>query len=403
MSQMRSTTLRMLWAVLIVWVVLGCDTAPQSSPGPGGSAAPTSSAPAPSATTAPSGTPPATNPAPALRLVRVSTPEGFVDDAAHGEPGWVTVGVKDPNTPSALARYSVDGEQWQTGTVRGESFDLTRVTWGNGAYFGVGTRCNSEAHPQYCDFDGVTWRSTDGRTWKRIGGAGLEDVGYIAGPLAAGVDGALVLGWVSAARHRSGVYWSRDGSTWARVDPAEFGADANFADRVDVVGTAAGFVLIGAGCLDCPARAYTSRDGRHWDLDGELDLADIQGVSLATDGSRILVSIVTCGDSGPCRTEIRSSVAGGPWAHSAAPEAVGSPLLTYARTAYVLLADNDKAYLSRDGESWSELTLDYGGDPALVRSGYGAGTRCDIEFIAGGDGDIVLGAEQCGAWRAVLP
>jgi hypothetical protein len=49
------------------------------------------------------------------------------------------------------------------------------------------------------------------------------------------------------------------------------------------------------------------------------------------------------------------------------------------------------------------LTLDYGGDPPLVRSGYGAGTRCDIEFIAGGDGDIVLGAEQCGAWRAVLP
>jgi len=397
-SLVWSVRVRVLVSIALGAVLLGCDSNPQVSPSPAGSAAPTSSTPAP--TTTPVVTAAPTVLPSALTFRRAGPAVGFKNDAVRGEPGWVTSGLGDPGAPTPDVWFSADGQEWQNATVRGDAFELTRVAWANGAFYGVGTRCNVYDHPQYCDFDGVAWRSTDGLTWKRIGGSGLEKVGFIEGPLAAS-NGALVLGWVYA-RNRNGVYWSRDGVAWTRVDPQEFGITSKFDGRVDVIASDSGFTLISVGCKDCPPRIYTSANGRRWQLVAELDVADARDVSLASDGSRTVAAVITCsGDA--CRTEIWSSSAGGPWASSATLPASGTPSLTFAGTAFVFAGEGRNVYLSRDGSAWSEVTEDFGDDPPRILQGAGHGSPCEIEFLAGGNGDIVLGAEQCGAWRAALP
>jgi hypothetical protein len=187
------------------------------------------------------------------------------------------------------------------------------------------------------------------------------------------------------------------------VEPTEFGADSNFSGRMDVIATTSGFLLMGVGCRDCPPRIYTSETGKRWRLAAELDLADAGPISLATDGRRLVGALQSC-DSGTCRTEIWSSVDGGPWARRASIEPMAEPLLAVAGTTFVVIGEGGphlelmSTYFSADGAAWSELI------PAF-RSGPDARFTppCRMEFLAGGPNDVIAGARDCGAWRAVLP
>jgi hypothetical protein len=402
MSAMRSVVLRALIAAVVAVVMAGCESRPLVSPSPQpGSATATPPASTPSAL--PSESPTATERPPDLAFRQVAF-DGFQYDAVRGSSGWVTAGLSDPAGPLPAVRYSRDGEIWQDATMqRASQGELTTVAWSNGTYVGVGTTCVVEG--QQCRFDAVTWRSTDGMTWRQIS-EGIPDVGYIHGPLAVSADGALVLGWVSA-KGRSGVYRSRDGTVWTRVDPTELGDRANFFSREDVVATEKGFVFLGAGCTDCPPRVFTSGVGRHWDQTAELELTDVRHLSLATDGRRLVAAILSCG-GGDCRTEVWTSSDTNSWTRSAAFSGLDEPLVAFAGTGYVLVGIGGPglgkiaAYVSSDGQSWSERTPTFGDDPPPFMTGQ-LYSPCTMEFLAGGLDDVVMGAEQCGAWRAVLP
>jgi hypothetical protein len=410
---------------LVILLIVGCDSRPTSSPVPinVATASPTSADPSPSPEASPAATTAAVEP---LLFLRVPF-EGNPYDAVWGDTGWVIVGSCDTRQTDCISKesgsyrrfvaaenapsiaYSADAKTWEAlPPPTGRDGVIEHVTW-NGEYYAAGYRFDPPpGQPQRVGLDGVFWRSPDGRAWERISVVDLGDRAREIpelGPLAASESGTLVLGWVSRFDGPNGVHSSRDGITWEQVAPTEFGLGTRFGrpSLMDLVATDAGFLLMGKGCDGCPVRAHVSRDGRTWDLAGEIDVPDLRHISLATDGRR---TVATLGGycTPTCRTEVWTSVDGGSWTRDVGAPELGGASVTFAGSAFVLLGFvNDTplgrsvAWISVDGTSWTEVQ-------PIFRAGAvpGVDAPCGVDFLAGGEDAVVLGG-SCGAWRAFLP
>ncbi|XRQ10862.1 hypothetical protein ACN3XK_08190 [Actinomadura welshii] len=221
------------------------------------------------------------------------------------------------------------------------------------------------------------------------------------------VVGGSSAGWIAIASGGTGAVWtSPDGRTWTQ-QPDAVGRVFGRGKRVhQVVSTGNGFVAIGASSAkgdfsDAEAAVWSSPDGRQWEtrvgdqIGLEVNRASYSLIEVAASGDTLLLKALVKPDNKKppqYRKVWRSQDGGQTWAVSEVPVPKGARGLTVGGGEAGFLAiremgKNDeahgRAFVSRDGKSWSEageLELDgYGhtmqilggakGYTALVRHG----------------------------------
>lgn len=240
--------------------------------------------------------------------------------AAHALPdGWLVLGVGDPDATAEIL-FSGDGRSWQRvlhadGTGGGPG--IAAVTQGPAGLVAVGTAEGADG-----SYDGVVWRSADGRAWERIavddpalvggGEARLHAVtGHAGGLLVSGIPGTKEqrlqceqLGMLASVDELPASdppdatscvtgdqqQWaSADGERWVRVEPAvEVEQPIEF--RVVSAGGPGLLVLGESSGPDSPdTRLFGSADGITWNpLGTEEPMLSEVAIGLVVRGREII-------------------------------------------------------------------------------------------------------------------
>ena len=177
--------------------------------------------------------------------------------------GRLVVVGSDPAGAASWA--SADGMAW-TGSASSSALAgpagatrMTGVTAWNGAFVAVGY----SGDPLHDTETAAVWTSPDGISWQRLPATGTVFAGGRMLGVAAGRSGLVAVGTTGDETHGSGAAWfSRDGTTWSRVDPASLAGGILRA----VTAAGGGFLAVGLRATDDGAAAWQSADGRAWNM-----------------------------------------------------------------------------------------------------------------------------------------
>jgi hypothetical protein len=395
-------------ALAVALVAQACGGAPAGSlaaggpsgPMPSESARPSGSEPTDAASTPNETSPPPTNIGTTWTALKGFPEAGHILDGARGDGGWVGVGlctttIDCSDGPVAGALWSEDGSEWQEGAVQdpGDTSWIDHVSW-NGSYVAAGTQYRLGGTATSI----VIWGSADGRSWDVLGRIRFGDCGEgcpSVGSIARSTSGAMVL---TAAHHASGpgvgVYESRDGQHFARLDPFVFGRSEVDVNAADLVSYRDRVVLAASPTLFAPTHVWTtSEDGTHWEFGGELGSSGPLSISLAASPDRVVAALPMCNED-RCYTELWSSADTQIWTRNVAIDGVDSVRLAFTGEAFVFVGTGSSGppvvMRSVDGTWWADAASD------LTLDG-----ECADFWLAGGAGEALIGEADCGIWRSV--
>jgi hypothetical protein len=315
------------------------------------------------------------------------------DVAVYTDSRWVALsdgcgGGCDSSQPTGLT--SVDGITWTAKAF--EPVDgpwPVAIAWNGGRVYGLGDLA-IRGEPVDTK-QAVIWDTADGSSWERIATIDLGDcAGTCLDPttLAVSTDGVLVMGaGRSGEGGPSGIFRTDDGRTWTRVKTSAFGMDRAF-ELVDTIAIGKTIILAGS-CEDCGIGLWSSRDGSTWKRLELIDAPMPGRLELASDGDR-LVLVGGCFNDA-CTTTIWSGPLNGPFTRAPSSPDVLAVRLAAVGGLFVLAGRTDEGphvFASVDGSSWSEqaTTFDFG--------------QCLVSDLAGGPASLLLftSADCMQAW-----
>jgi hypothetical protein len=184
--------------------------------------------------------------------------------AAVEGPGLVAVGhdAAGGGFDTAIWRSS-DGRTWRRLTLDGSGFagpgsqEMRGVTGAGGGFVAVGRD----------GFDAAVWRTSDGDQWTRVRSGELDDGdGEVMNAVAAAGPGLVAVGYEQTpGTARNPAVWTFDGQSWTRVQSPAFRGTGEIRAL-----TAAGDQVVAVGWTIGPAgqdgAVWTSRDGKTWTL-----------------------------------------------------------------------------------------------------------------------------------------
>ena len=337
---------------------------------------------------------------------------GDMREMVNGVRGWVILG-ECPGRPceTGTVWHSADLGTWET-------IELPR----SGDILPISLSANSDGYlVAASDYDDVgewgetflqVWRSSDGRSWERVGELRLGACNIETCPTASGValapNGAIVVGAVLQNDEDYGPsYVSTDAQAWRETNLAEFLPPGRPIDGIYVEGvesTPTGLFLFGQACGDaispCETAIWSTTDGDYWREEQDFGPAD--GVSFATDGIQRVAALRTCETTIlDCRTDVWSGLDRKAWTKVMPASDVDHAQVTWTGDAFVLLGVRGKAlsgeqrfvtYVSYDGMTWTEV-------PADELGGVG---DCGIGWLAGGAGTVLFGIPGCAVWTGMV-
>ncbi len=379
---MRPTRRHLLWliplAAVAALIAMLLIRPPVAAPGPGGESAPAAARWDPI---------PVVDPEPWETLDWRSVDDAFAPDAppllrvdglvAAGDlvVGWGRTPMEGRNQFNDMGAVflSRDGISWRTVPIdhavnQVSASELSGVAVGPGGLLAYGGVC---CQPE----QRAIWRSPDGNQWTRLEvGGDLDPTAHTVTSVVGTADGWVALG-ASLADGVGHVWRSTDGAAWESVLEVEGGAGSG--PLADVTVTNDGLVAVGTvtgpdGTYD--GGIWTSRDGRSWERVAPDDPA------LVGDGEAQLNAVVAhagglfvTGILGTTEQRLQCEQLG----------MVASLELRPPATATSCVTGSEHHWVSRDGTAWRDA------GPA----GEGPGEH-PIEFrlvVAGGPGLVLLG------------
>jgi len=311
------------------------------------------------------------SPAPAARHSTVAFAgypgqRGTVTVNAIAGAGGTRVAVGSADGHPAIWRRAADGTWTLVSALaldqRPGAASLSSVAHGTLGWIAVGDIGSGAAQQP------VVVTSSDGVTWRAIGGGALAAPGAFVMAVTAGPSGYVVVGkQVSAGRTFAALWWSADLSTWVAGNNGGLDGQEASSAVYAVSATASGFVAAGThgGCHTI----WTSTDGRNW---SDYDVPKPPGASaallqaVAVNGTRIVTAGYVTGKAGDMPVVVVSKDNGIHWRQIllTAPAGLGSvTALTPAGSGFVAAgeagppgAQHAVTWSSPDGETWSAAT-----------------------------------------------
>jgi hypothetical protein len=220
-----------------------------------------------------------------------ATPTGPVGPWVKGRD-WGAASVVEPpagNPNATTTPYVNPGSLGHPQHYQGGQADLLDVASDGGLMVAVGYLAR--------DFSAAMWWSHDGNTWTLARDIPSGE-GSVASGVAIGSSGVVAVGGDGPD---AAVWRSTDGRTWRRITSGSF-HDSTQIRMTAVVARAGGFVAGGyVGTLAGPIRAafWTSANGETWDRvadDESFEGTRVTGLAISPDGSRI-VAVGAVGDA----------------------------------------------------------------------------------------------------------
>jgi len=401
--------------LLLAWVVgvvllTGCEQTPPPAsvaPTPRQSfvEAPTASLGRPSATSpVATPSPPATTASPPAAKASVAWhpitfPDGaYVVDLNTGPAGIVAL-ADCPRCGAipATALWTRHAFDWHEVTLpRAKDIALVSVSSASVGYV-IGA-IDLDQH------DGITeeflqvWRSEIARTWQRVGEMplGVQRNGpRVVNDVVLTTTGAILVGKVShdgAPAPSKGPFITHDAVHWRLVDPSVFGVEA--IDVKDLQSIDSELYLIGAPCAECPARVWRSTDGLAWSPLGELG-PNVVRATIAVDGDRRVVAVLTCTAPNDCAMEIWSSIEHHAWTLRVRRDDIDWGRVTFGGGAFVFVGNTNgtdyEVLTSVDGIDW------FADDPDPP-----SGDECGVVWLVGAYDGVYFGDPDCGSFRGTV-
>jgi hypothetical protein len=322
----------------------------------------------------------------------------------HGPAGWIVLrGCREYLCPELTGWHSHDLDVWEEIALPMSGDVIPISLSANGDSYLVSASDYDDVG-EYGETFTQVWRSSDGRTWQRVGEMLSGECNIAGCPHPTGVglapNGSIFVGAIEPRDgDPTGPFLSEDGVRWGDTVVAEALVANEFVHIESVQSTPTDLFVLGDVCrhqgdgLTCTTSVWSTADGEQWveehSFGGEKDRG-----AIATDGAIRVGALLNC-DYGTfpleCTTEVWSGLRGMPWAIVAPDLDVAASDVAWTGEAFVLVGVRDGrfvTYVSRDGSSWEGVETD-----ALGGMG-----DCGAGGLTAGAGRVVF-LTSCGAWR----
>ena len=335
-------------------------------------------------------------------LVRPGAMAGIV----YGIRGWVA--LQDCGETSCSAA----GVWHSTDLIGWEDIALPR----SGDVIPISLSANSDGYlVSASDYDDVgeygetftqVWRSSDARSWERVGEMRSGECNIAGCPHPTGVglapNGSIFVGAIEPREGPlSDPFLSEDGVRWRDAMVADYsqGDELDHVYVESVMSTPTDLLLIGQACTTKSCRGdrvtiWGSVDGAYWVEEQSFESG--ARVSIASDGARRVATVSDCEPPTyplECTTDVWTGLPSRVWTNVAPGLDLASPHVVWTGDAYVIVGnrlEESVGYVSRDGSTWTEI------------SDVPNGGQCGLPWIVGGAGVAVLGTGQCAMWKGVV-
>ena len=332
---------------------------------------------------------------------------GRMLDMVHGGLGWIAVEECRPGTCDLAATvwFSSTLATWQTIELP-QSGDILPVAVSVNSDGYLVAAYDTDEVGNRTDVFLQVWRSSDGRSWERVGERRLGVCEADDCPSVHGVglapNGAIVVGAVIQDDEDVGPSLvSDDGLAWRETTIATSSMGIDF-DEIRVQGieaTPTDLFLSGWACTgsSCVMTVWSTTDGDFWAEEQSFGSA-VSQLSIASDGVRRVAAMTTCPTGSACTTDVWTGLYSTVWTNVAPALDLASPEVVWTGDAFVLVgvrgdqAAGDRrfvSYVSVDGSTWTEVPND----------GLGAPGNCGRTWLAGGSGALVFGVPDCAVWK----
>ena len=331
---------------------------------------------------------------------------GAIGSIAYGARGWVMLEDCGRIICPAAARvwHSTDLIAWA-------EIALPR----SGDVLPISVSANSDSYLVVAsDYDDVgeygeaftqVWRSSDARSWERVGElrSGACNIAGCPHPTNVGLapNGSIFVGAIEPREgDPSDPFLSEDGVHWRDAVVAVFsqGNELNRVDIWSVTSTPTDLLLIGWACsreTGCTPTLWASTDGESWVE--EQSFGRGWRVGIASDGVRRVATVTTCEPATypyQCTTDVLTGLPSSVWTNVAPALDLAFPQVVWTGDAFAIVGERlqeSVGYVSPDGRTWTEIS-----DVPNI------GDSCGEKLLVGGSGVVIFGAAQCAIWRGVV-
>ena len=336
------------------------------------------------------------------------TRPGAMGPIAVGARGWVV--LRDCGetvcSPAASVWHSTDLMAW-------EEIALPM----SGDVIPISVSANSDGYlVAASDYDDVgeygetftqVWRSSDARSWERVGEMRSGECNIAGCPHPTGVglapNGSIFIGAIEPRDGPlSGPYLSEDGVRWRDAIVADYsqGDEIDHVYIESVLSTPTDLLLIGEACLKGPScgddrvTIWGSSDGDYWVEEQSFESG--RSVRIASDGVRRVATVTTCESLFPqeCTTDVWTGLPSRIWTNVAPALDLAFPQVAWTGDAFVLVGERleeSVGYVSPDGSTWTEIS-----------DVPNATDRCGGKWLVGGPGVVIFGVGECAMWKGVV-